>query len=244
MAHTSLAPVVPPASADTAAEPSVVRSAVNAVSHVLGVAAVMAAFEQLKDAFPFHSDSSQDDSDVVPVSSGPGFFARGQFLSVRPLTADDSVLLDEFLSTGLSDESRRMRFLVEQPHVSAAAVDYLAARDGRDRVALVALTPDSSAIVGMVEYALAPNAGPESLPEVALAVADAWQGAGVGKMLVKMLATLSIAGGYPVWEASMLDGNAGSRATLECVGHVTAAGRDADVVTVHVALDPDRIAVS
>ena len=106
------------------------------------------------------------------VVSGPGFFAKHVFLTVRPLTIADEDLLTEFYAVGLSDESRRLRFLVDSPRVPSSSVHYLADRNGRSKVGLIAVDVDVNGretIVGVVEYALdmSVDAVDVNVPEVA-----------------------------------------------------------------------------
>ena len=181
---------------------------------------------------------------VVPRTDLPGFVARNRYLVVRPLGSDDSAMLRQFLTVGLSEQSRQLRFLSAGFRVSDTVVEYLADRDGRDRVALAAFVCDADGqlteIAGVVEYALPPRTGDTAqsgvIPEVALAVADFWQGAGVGSRLLSMLSVLSIAGGYDQWSASVVVDNDASFATLRRVGQVLVVSESAGVADVVVEL--------
>lgn len=167
---------------------------------------------------------------------GPGFLTgRGDFYSVRPLTIDDADLLHHFYLHGLGDESRRRRFLTPTPRMSATAVNYLADRDGYRKVALAASEPANGRIVGVAEYTWNPNL-PTSEPEVAYAVADDYQGEGVGGNLLRMLATLSIAGGHNVWTADVLASNGAARHILTKVGNVHVVTVSAGIESLHVDL--------
>ena len=169
----------------------------------------------------------------------PGFLSGGRFYPVRTLTADDSAMLHQFLQHGLSDQSRLYRFCTATPQVPVSAADWLARRDGRDRVALIACAPeDPATIAGMVEYALG---GPSPDPEVAFAVADAYQGRGIATQLLRMLATLSLAGGYNRWYASVLSDNTAALATLRTVGKVHATHDGAGSLDVTVTVDPATV---
>jgi len=196
---------------------------------------------ELFTALTHQLSGSTDGQQVrVPRTDLPGFVARGRYLVVRPLNRDDSALLRQFLSVGLSEQSRQLRFLSAGFRVTPTVVEYLAARDGRDRVALAAFVCDHDGelveIAGLVEYALAPSMPDAAMPEVALAVADYWQGAGVGSRLLTMLAVLSVAGGYDRWSATVAVDNAASFAALSHVGEVSVLSDSAGVADIVVQL--------
>ena len=157
---------------------------------------------------------------------------------MRTLTAEDTDALHEFLQDGLSEESRRLRFMAPMPSVPESAAAWLADRDGHDRVALAALDPDDpSKIVAVVEYA-AVDDGP---PEVAVAVADEFHGRGIGTSLLKMLATLTLASGQPEWSCDVLADNEGPLRLLGNVGEVHLGGVTDGVREVTVTLDPKKL---
>lgn len=202
------------------------RSASETAADTFPVAAVRRAVEALLTSPP-------------SSPTGPGFVAGEVFYPVRTLTADDTGMLRRFLSDGLSDESRRTRFQTATPRVPKSAAEWLARRDGQERVALIALDPaHPDRIAGMAEYAYGPG-WPD--PEVAFAVADAFQRRGIATQLVRMLATLSVAGGHLVWRASMLVENQAALGTLETVGKVTARAVGAGLLDVRVEVDTARI---
>jgi len=88
----------------------------------------------------------------------------------------------------LSDESVQRRFLTPKRSFSRAELRYLTEVDGRDHVALVAEHPSAPvrrliAVARFVRLAEDPHAA-----EVAITVADDWQGRGLGSMLSEQLA--------------------------------------------------------
>jgi GNAT superfamily N-acetyltransferase len=169
---------------------------------------------------------------------GPGVAVGGLFYPVRTLAAEDAPALRDFLQHGLSEESRRLRFMAPMPEVPESAAAWLADRDGHDRVALAALDPyEHESIVGVVEYA-SQIGGP---PEVAVAVADAYQGKGLGKNLLVMLATLSLASGQGDWACDVLADNDGPLRLLSTVGEVHLGEVSKGVRAVTVELEPQRL---
>lgn len=174
----------------------------------------------------------------LPDITGPGILAKSTFYPVRTLTADDTEVLQTFLQDGLGAESRRLRFMTPTPTVPESAAMWLADRDGHDRLALAALDPDDFArIVALVEYARVAG-GP---PEVAVAVADDYQGQGLGCNLLRMLATMSLAAGESVWQCSMVADNEGAVRVMACVGEIEQAGISGAVRNVLVHLEAHKL---
>jgi RimJ/RimL family protein N-acetyltransferase len=106
---------------------------------------------------------------------------------IRPIRADDKRMLTDGLRR-LSDESVHRRFLTPKRSFSRAELRYLTEVDGRDHVALVAEHPSAPvrrliAVARFVRLAEDPHAA-----EVAITVADDWQGRGLGSMLSEQLA--------------------------------------------------------
>ena len=125
----------------------------------------------------------------------------GSTIHVRPVRRDDRDALVEFLG-GLSEESRIFRFF-SQVKDFQWAVDRFVDVDYRGRGGLVALRGDPERIVGHAFYA---QSG-EGRAEVALEVADALQGHGVGTALLGLLAQAAAANGIGLFEAEVLPTN-------------------------------------
>ena len=112
----------------------------------------------------------------------------GAQVLIRPIRADDKRMLTDGLRR-LSDESVHRRFLTPKRSFSRAELRYLTEVDGRDHVALVAEHPSAPvrrliAVARFVRLADDPHAA-----EVAITVADDWQGRGLGSMLSEQLAS-------------------------------------------------------
>ena len=164
------------------------------------------------------------------------------FIPVRAVhDVEDAELIKHFLE-GLSEESRYLRFHQPMPIVRDSTANYLARRDGHTRVALIGLSPEEPQegeerpIVVMVEYILD---GDE--PEVAITVADEWQGKGLGSEMLKLLATLSIAGGHKTWRAEVLNQNFAVVKILKKVGKVKRLQTSMGSSTYRVELQTKKI---
>lgn len=110
----------------------------------------------------------------------------GTPLLVRPIRPEDSEMESEFVS-GLSESSRYFRFMNAVKELSPAMLARFTQIDyGRD-MALVAVIGEGGTAgqIGVVRYSANPDG--ESC-EFAIVLADAWQGRGLGRKLLTLLA--------------------------------------------------------
>jgi acetyl coenzyme A synthetase (ADP forming)-like protein len=133
---------------------------------------------------------------TYPTERGGTVVLRdGSTVTVRPVRADDESALAKFFMS-LSLESRVLRFFAAVGNADSLArsmvdVDY------RRRYGIVALAGEDSQIVGHAMYvAEAPRKA-----ELALAIADAYQGRGLGTILLGELAEAAAGAGIDVLEA-------------------------------------------
>ena len=143
---------------------------------------------------------------------------------------------------GLSPETRRRRFGAPKPRLSSREATQLldVGHDGRE--ALVAVDPGSREVVGIGRFAVMPD-DPETA-DVALVVADAWQGRGIGPQLLRELAGAALDAGIPRLVATTMGENrpahkllarAGFRLVAGWVGELEYAAPSARVATGPVA---------
>jgi len=152
-------------------------------------------------------------------------------LIVRPIRAtDQAALLDLF--ERLSPRSRLRRFLAPKPSLSRRELAYLTDVDHRTHEALVAVAPDGS-FIGVARYAC--EIGETAVADVAFAVADDWQGRGVGTGLARLLVEHAHANGLTALRASMLSDNGPARKLLGRLGF-TVCGISGGVVEVDLDL--------
>ena len=119
----------------------------------------------------------------------------GSTLTVRPIRPDDEAELARFFAD-LSLESRVFRFFAAVANADAS-VKRMIDVDYRDRYGIVALAGADQSIVGHAMYA----AIERGKAELALAVADAYQGKGLGTILLGQLAEAASDAGIQVLEA-------------------------------------------
>ena len=142
----------------------------------------------------------------------------GASLHIRPITAGDRERLAAAFDA-LSERSRQLRFLAPKPRLSSAELTYFTDVDHRTHEALVAVEPASDRIVGVARYATL--AGARDTAEVALVVADEWQGRGIGTRLMNDLRERAIENGLARLVATTLHDNRAARVVLRRAGFRT-----------------------
>lgn len=136
---------------------------------------------------------------------------------IRPIRPEDRPALHRFHER-LSPASRRARFLSPKPELTAADARYLSEVDGRDHVGLVAA--HGADIVGVgrfIRLRTTPDAA-----EFAIAVADPWQGHGLGGALLRRLAQAALTRDITRFRASALADNAAIMRLID--GYAAASG--------------------
>src|SRR4051812_9430235 len=139
----------------------------------------------------------------------------GTRLVVRPLEPTDRDALAEAVNR-LSETTRYLRFAAPKPRLTKADLDALLDLDHHDREALLAIDPltrDGVAVARYVRLRDEPDAA-----EVAVTVADAWQGRGLGTLLTALLIERARAEGVVRLRAVTLDENHRARRMLKTGG--------------------------
>jgi GNAT superfamily N-acetyltransferase len=133
----------------------------------------------------------------------------------------------------LSEESRYRRFLGSMPMLSEATVRYLTEVDHRDHEAIVALDDASGEGVGVVRYV---RSGTPDAAEVAVTVTDAWQGRGLGTLLLDVISARAREQGIRRFTALLLATNDEMLDLLERLGPVRVIDRECGTVEVEVPI--------
>ena len=134
-------------------------------------------------------------------------------LTVRPLRNGDTRTICAFFQR-LGAESRLRRFHGAKPRLSDGELAELAAVDSR-RHALVAYVDGDPLPAGVAQ--LVRDAGRCTHAEIAFAVADDYQGKGIGKALVELLAADACAVGVTHLTATVQSSNAAARGLVQKV---------------------------
>jgi RimJ/RimL family protein N-acetyltransferase len=162
----------------------------------------------------------------------------GDQILIRPISPDDR---DELVAgmERLSPESRYRRFFTPASHLSASQVRYLTDVDHHDHEALVAVQPVTGHGIGVARFVR--SAADHGLAEVAVAVADSWQGRGVATALLNRLTERARDEGIRRFSAEILAENQPMLELIDDVGQVTIKHRDPGTVEVEVELPAEGI---
>ena len=158
--------------------------------------------------------------EIVTVSNGAA-------VTLRPLCRNDVERLRR-LFFRLSPTTVYNRFFLPLREPPDECLARLADVDLHDRYAIAALVGD--AIIGVARYArLAPPDGARDEAEVAIVVEDAWQGLGLGRLLLARLTTAAVRRGVASFQGTMLAGNrAALRLTTTHFGQGQVQRRDGE----------------
>jgi GNAT superfamily N-acetyltransferase len=137
----------------------------------------------------------------------------GATVVIRPIAPTDAPALARGLEH-LSPRSRYHRFL-GTPRIGAAELRYLTDVDHRDHEALGAADPATGDGVAVARYIREP--GSDSA-EIAVTVDDAWQGRGLGSVLLLRLAGRARTAGIRRFTGLILAENAPMRALMRKLG--------------------------
>ena len=136
-----------------------------------------------------------------PVELEETIELKGLRIPVRPMRPEDAELEQAFVN-GLSERSRYQRFMQNLPSLTPRMLARFTQLDYDRELALVALHEGHFIAVGRY----APNPDGETA-EFALVVGDAWQGKGLGRMLLERLCKYAKAAGYRALYGHILQAN-------------------------------------
>ncbi len=172
------------------------------------------------------------------ISTDELALADGTMLRLRPIGVEDREALAT-LFTGMSPESRRRRFLGPKPELTARELTALTNIDHVSHEAIAAFDPRDGSIAGVARYA-ADDERPQ-VAEVAAAVADRWQGMGIGTALARRTAQRARANGFTLLTASTLRENRPALALLRRFGARPGA-QHGSVIEYELGYDAARVA--
>jgi GNAT superfamily N-acetyltransferase len=152
-------------------------------------------------------------------------------LIVRPLCNGDTATVAALFDR-LGSESRVRRFNGAKPRLSDAELEQLAVVDRR-RHSLVAYVDGDAEPAGIAQIVRDPDRC--SYAEIAFAVADRYQGSGVGSMLVELLAADARAAGVTHLTATIQSANRAAYALVRKVADVVDVRHESGEATIVAA---------
>lgn len=157
----------------------------------------------------------------------------GRRVTIRALKPDDEAGLTEAVE-GLSAASLHRRFFAVKRNFSDREKDFFLRVDFVNHVALVAEIADGPQlrIIGGARYVV----GSPGSAEIAFAIVDAFQGQGLGTLLMRHLRTIARAAGLSTFVAEVLAENAAMLKVFEKSGLELQTKRDAGVVHVQMKI--------
>jgi GNAT superfamily N-acetyltransferase len=159
-------------------------------------------------------------------------------VAIRPIEPDDRDALARGFDR-LSEQSRYRRFLSPRGPLSQAELSYLTEVDHRDHEALVAVDPEAGEGVGVARFIR--SSEDPAVAELAVAVADDWQGQGVGSLLAAELAKRARDEGITCFTALALAENDAILGLLQDLGEVRTGRTQLGTVELAVDLPDDGI---
>ena len=151
----------------------------------------------------------------------------GATIVIRPVEPNDAVQLKAGFER-LGAVSRYRRFLTAVNDLSSHQLAYLTHVDHSSHEAIAALDAVTGDGVGIARYVRDPDDA--GLAEVAVTVADDWQGRGVATVLFERLAARARAAGIERITARMIFGNDAARRLIARAAEITSEERGAGTV--------------
>ncbi len=135
----------------------------------------------------------------------------------------------------LTPESRRRRYLSPKPELTPRELAYFSDIDHVGHEAIAAVDPRDGSIVGVARYVR--HADRPGAAEVAVEVADAWQGMGIGRMIAGRTVQRARANGFTLLTATALWENRPAHALLRRLGFRARASHGSEL-EYELELDP------
>ena len=168
-----------------------------------------------------------------PCDSEPVTLGDGSHVVIRTLCSGEAPLVREIFD-GMSEQSRRQRFIGPKPHLSQKDLELLASIDYENHAAVVALDPATGRAVG--EAHLVRDSVDRGVAEVAFGVIDAYQDRRLGTRLAERLVSRARELGIEWLRATMYADNRRSKALLRRQGSVIDTRSEGASIELLVAL--------
>lgn len=175
---------------------------------------------------------------TVTPTNATGKRAR---VSIRPIEAVDADGLSTFYAT-LGPASRARRFFGACRGISDADAERFASVDHVRDDGFVAVLAEQGPADGQIVGHATLTTADDAPPEIAFAVADGWQGRGIGTDLLQAVLKAAQRRGHPRVSAMLLADNVAMRRLLARAGRPwRVTGFDGSIIEVQVDVEPVAI---
>jgi acetyltransferase len=166
--------------------------------------------------------------------------ADGRRVALRPVLPQDAELQREFFRS-LSGEARYRRFMTRLRELPQTLLDALSRLDGCNHLALLAETFEDGPAIMVGEARYVRDGRTLTACEFAIAVADAWHGSGLARVLLDRLEHCAAQSGIRSMRADTLISNRPMLGLARRAGYaVTADLRDATLARLEKRLPPPK----
>jgi GNAT superfamily N-acetyltransferase len=175
----------------------------------------------------------------------PATLADGTPVLIRAVRPDDGPKIRRAFHT-LRPETIHARFFDSRAEVTAVELAQIARVDfKRDAALLVTVgTGDDEIIVGGASYFALDGATPPRSGELAFTIVEAYQGRGLGRLLLREMVAIARTNGLATLEADMLADNIPALTLFRHSGLPMTLRRDANLLHVRLALSAAQSASS
>jgi len=159
---------------------------------------------------------------ILPTQHPRDFaLGDGRSVRIRPLRAADRAKYEAAVYS-LSPRSRYLRFFAPIEKMSERMLDQMTQVDGHRHMAWLALASGEDTGVAVVRYVR--DADDDQSAEVAIAVADDWQGSGLGGELIRQTVDHARLAGLDWLTATTLHENSAAAGLLQATGFAVTRG--------------------
>jgi RimJ/RimL family protein N-acetyltransferase len=174
---------------------------------------------------------------LAEEDSGTVELPDGTIVEYRAIAPENASALQRFHHR-LSERSIYLRFFGAKPELSDKKASYFTNVDGMNRFALVALDPEREGeIIGVVSF---DREGTTERAEYAAAVADRWQGMGLGLALTRRLIEAALKRGVRTFTGIVLPENTRMLHLLKDLGLPERLRYEDGIEYVEIDLSPQR----
>jgi RimJ/RimL family protein N-acetyltransferase len=160
----------------------------------------------------------------------------GSHVLVRPVRPNDKPLFVAGFER-LSAESRYLRFMGHKKLLSVRDLEFFTELDHADHEAIGAIDPFTGEGLAVARYMRYPD--DRSAAEAAVVVIDAWQGRGLGSVLLQRLVERARENGVERFEATLFTDNRAMLALFERIGDVEVLSHEGQTMQIDIALSTE-----